>query len=159
MTAPGSEASATAAMRARMRHAGGRGLLAAGAVLALGGTAVADDRGSVGGHAVESGAAAVLELLPPEVLEGQGVAPEDLAAAVLEVASVHAWQPIDSAPRDQQILLGLRTEAGFQVALGRWDVVDEPVLEEFTGGEWSTASWWGTDPTHWAAIPAPPEAE
>jgi len=65
------------------------------------------------------------------------------------------WQPIETAPLDRQIVLGRQDGDIFLVALGFWEVVDEP---PFDGGRWSTQKWWDALPTHWLDIPPPPGA-
>jgi hypothetical protein len=134
-----------------------RSLTAAAAVLAgLAMAAEADQPDAwLPRAAINAGAAELLALLPEEAFEG--VAAQDAARAVLSASAPHYWQPIESAPRDRQILLGLRTASGFRIALGHWEVHDEVVLETLTGGEWSAAAWWGADPTHWSAIPPAPD--
>lgn len=135
--------------------------VALGALLALG----AGVASTIPAHAAEdydqamkrAGAAAILEHLPAEVLEAHGVPAEELAGDVIAAVSGLGWQPIDSAPRDAQILLGLSRDGRFDVALGEWKVLDEQVVEGDMGaGTWSPTLWWGVEPTHWAPIPEAP---
>lgn len=67
------------------------------------------------------------------------------------------WQPIETAPKDREILLG---DGGFCVQ-GVWDDVD---YNEFTGSylyDWTygpaeidPTNW---RPTHWRELPEPPK--
>ena len=60
------------------------------------------------------------------------------------------WQPIDTAPKDRQLLMWEPFEP--MICLGRWNDED---------GEWSRCESNGTrfwkQPTHWMEAPEPPK--
>ena len=74
------------------------------------------------------------------------------ARAAFAAMQPHQWQPIETAPKDQEILLGLADGDEFRTALGSWEIVDEPP----EAGRWTASLWWGAEPTHWMEIPPPP---
>jgi hypothetical protein len=61
-----------------------------------------------------------------------------------------AWQPIESAPKDELILVGPTKRMGICAAMNHSR--DGWVTE--TCGEWSSIY----TPTHWMPLPSPPEA-
>ena len=78
----------------------------------------------------------------------------------MSAAYPNGWQPIETAPRDQALILfgsqrphDMVFMAGPSVFAGYWDIID---------GAWcATGSTWAGpfyDPTHWMPLPPPPEA-
>lgn len=89
------------------------------------------------------------------------------------------WFPIDTAPKDGAILL---CKAPFQPVIGRWvplrEMIEGTLYEQTPLGEkegvWCPYDWDGEfeddeallsycnagsyEPTHWAALPEPPDA-
>lgn len=61
------------------------------------------------------------------------------------------WHEMSTAPKDRQVLFGLKSEEDFVIALGSWDVRDD-----LGGGNWTVEDWWNAPPTHWADVPPPP---
>ena len=94
-----------------------------------------------------AGAAALARQLPEA---GGAINLQNAARAAFTEMWPHQWQPIDTAPKDQEVLLGLAGSNGFLRAIGHWEVHDEP---PFDGGRWTATVWWGAVPTHWMAIP------
>ncbi len=70
------------------------------------------------------------------------------------------WEPIETAPKDRQILLFCPGEKGAQQHVGGW------AQQLVTGKEaWRFAAYWKDgeglvcllcNPTHWQELPAPP---
>ena len=54
------------------------------------------------------------------------------------------WQPIETAPKDESIILVYSTEDGWAVAT--WN-----------DGNWWTDGGWSHYPTHWMPLPPAPE--
>ena len=94
-----------------------------------------------------AGAAALAQEVP------DAEAAKAAALAAFTAMAAHQWQPIATAPKDRQVLLGRADAGGFRLAVGGWEVHDDP---PFDGGRWSATVWWGAPPTHWMDIPAPP---
>lgn len=106
----------------------------------------------------DAGIAALLELVPAEVLEETGIDPAQLVEKVYAAMLPWQWEPIRSASRstDKNVMLGHFGKRGFEVGIGRY--VNEN--DDTASGQWSTESWWGTPPSHWMPMPPqPPEAE
>lgn len=95
---------------------------------------------------------------------------DDVAAAILAILPVMAWQPIETASRDgTEVIACYCRRYDFQDAptvYGPWTVA-------FRGGKWMVShdgrnvieseGYWGTsymeceiDPTHWMPLPPPP---
>lgn len=72
------------------------------------------------------------------------------AKEVLEQHSNNGWQPIETAPKDENILLfQTETQGVFE---GKFLDVDE-------GCWWNDAGFCIVDPTHWMPFPPPPETD
>ena len=92
------------------------------------------------------------EALAQELPRMAGTDLASAARAAFMAMQPHQWQPIDTAPKDRKVLLGLVEEDEFRMALGSWEIVDEPP----EAGRWTATSWWGVEPTHWMEIPPLP---
>ena len=67
-----------------------------------------------------------------------------------------SWQPIETAPKDRNMLLS----DGKTVCQGGWSS-DLDYGADYEG-QFDAAGWWSIDcietPTHWMPMPLPPEA-
>jgi hypothetical protein len=81
------------------------------------------------------------------------------------------WQPIETAPRDKQLLLGFRNSMGnWRTVKGRY-YTQETIEMDWEEGDSCPEGWyetstisddipncWFFDPTHWMPLPQPPES-
>jgi hypothetical protein len=70
---------------------------------------------------------------------------------------VSAWQPIETAPKDADVIL----TDGRRVSQGGWlSEIDQGADYEGMGG-CPPAGWWSVEgidePTHWMPLPSPPK--
>lgn len=80
---------------------------------------------------------------------------QELRRLTAAVEAESAWMPIETAPKDSNVLL----TDGVNVSEGGW------VSDVDQGAEWEgqlgMADWWSVSlawkPTHWQPLPAPPE--
>ena len=106
--------------------------------------AMADDE-----MAADNMVTAINRMLPAEVLAASGLSAEEIAAGLR--AAGNGWRPVESAPRDREVLLGRRTDSGFRYGVGYWEVADD-----LHAGRWTVEEWWGEAPTHWLSVPPVP---
>lgn len=71
------------------------------------------------------------------------------------------WQPIETAPLDQMILLAGRSgpEREQYVVSGAWCATgngDGPFWTDYSVKHWSMEWYSELEPTHWMPLPAPP---
>lgn len=87
---------------------------------------------------------------------------EELDAALARLTSERGWQPIDTAPENQSILIFIPNWDHYGPGIYRAILVNMG-----TGRRWHTTGWAvGRDleagypqPTHWAPLPAPPQED
>lgn len=70
-----------------------------------------------------------------------------MAEAQVVLDALRGWQPIETAPRDQRILVR--------------NGVTGPYVTQFTDGQWPLGFWsrfgeWYPQPSHWRPLPDPP---
>lgn len=91
------------------------------------------------------GVLAVSYVAPPDVAAAEGLVADSA------VPDEHGWQPIETAPRDREVVLGYRSADGEKLGIGFWEVADEQ-----HAGRWTVEEWWDESPSHWLPVPAIP---
>ena len=77
---------------------------------------------------------------------------ETHAKAALEAADAAAWQPIETAPHNQRIVLQQNgSPPNDEIAIAWWDRSDDQFYYAPQGG---VVPW---TPTHWRPLPEPPQ--
>jgi hypothetical protein len=73
---------------------------------------------------------------------------ETLDACLILLRQQQGWQPIETAPKDREILLYGKRRFTDGIAQGAWN----------SGGAMHLPHWMGdvTQPTHWMPLPSPP---
>jgi len=87
-----------------------------------------------------------------EAYLNRGETPQDAMAAALEVAEHVRWQPIETAPRDEWILLWV-------VAEKQQCAITGTISESEEGKIWNGTGYQPNLATHWQRLPSPPESK
>lgn len=79
----------------------------------------------------------------------------ELAALAARMEKLVGWQPIETAPKDAEILM----TDGAIVTIGWWEnEIDDEESGRFLPGEWIAMAA-TNQPTHWMSLPSSPERE
>jgi len=66
------------------------------------------------------------------------------------------WQPIDTAPRDSEIILGYLSQATPDKEMSKY-VIIRWVSEQYSHGWYTTKGAYRVYPTYWRRLPKPPK--
>lgn len=79
--------------------------------------------------------------------------------AIRDFITTHSWHPIDTAPRDEWVLIGKKINDDFEFhkAIQFYETANELEGETFSGWVWSHDYGCIDEPTHWMPLPQPPE--